>query len=209
MTDLLSRIASETGVAIRGEDDHYKLAGAFNRYRPHADGLERLLSDCDVEGEVLRRLKRVFEVTAPSWQEDDLYFVVRTAPDLSPSGSLSLGAAYVRGVRDLLRACGQHKLAMRLSTNRVSIGFAAADVDAEATIYDCLNDRLDTLPTHPLLALHEALYSMANDYWLVAFVLKPLSEHAFGDAADAYFDLWRHKLQVKFAADGAAYVIGT
>ena len=68
---LVARIKAETGLTVSSSTDQHLLTGLLNRYRPDGVGLERILSDQGIEGAVRTRIKKVLEVTAPSWNAGD------------------------------------------------------------------------------------------------------------------------------------------
>lgn len=206
---LARRIEAATGITVPVPADQHKLSGIFNRYRPDGAGIENLIGTSGVEGEVLLRIKEVFLATASSWQPSDLYFKIRK---FSPTEKATAAALLERYLMDFARFSnyvGDADIGKALSevkvVSEVQIG-VPEDTDLPNMMYECLTDFLaqQQPDRHELLLLKEAVYSMANDYFLMAYVLWPVLglEGEVGDTFDAYFQLWRSGIGVKFFRGG-------
>jgi hypothetical protein len=210
---LLERICAETNLVVTSSLDADVLAGIFNRYRPHGDGLERLLTGEGVEGAVRSRIKRVYEVTTPGWDPRDLYFVVRQPEPIDSPSAVRHAADYLLGIErlaDFMKDSETRAAAKALTvTAGPHTGFAP-DEDTSALIYDCVTDFLAKFQPerNELFFLKEALYSMENNYFLMGWMLWPaISETAsLPDLLDPYFALWSHGLRLEFSAGGSVYV---
>lgn len=210
---LKKRIEAETGRVIASHWDLQALAQLFTKYRPHGAGLERLLLAQGPEGAVLERVRKVFAATASSCKPDDPHFVVRHAMPVSPSERETLALEHLRGLMafaEFVGNAGAHEVVAALSIQSRAPTHATPDADIRTTLHRCLTDFLVKFQEkdNELFLLKEALYSMANDYWLEAYMLAPilgLTERASG-ALDSYFELWRRGLSLKFHDDGSVTV---
>jgi hypothetical protein len=209
---LTEKLAAAIGVkAISSTEE---LAGLFNRYRPNGAQLDGIFSHEGVEGEVLARLKRIFKVTAPGWDPRDLYFTVRQFLPLADASATELASEYLAAFKAFAAHVGDDELAEALDC--VSIEVTAPvppqqDDDLPAMMYDCVTDFLAELrpDADAVFLLKEALYSMANDYFLMAYVLRPAMDlpGKAGEVFDRYFDIWCRAIDLAFYEDGVAVVV--
>jgi hypothetical protein len=210
---LRERIETETGLSVREGFDTHELAGLFNRYRPEGVGLERLLSGDGVEGEVRARIKRVFDVTAPGADPGDWYFVIRRHESLDRAAAIKVARDYLLSMQRLAEFIGDTEVRDALSALKVESHPPAAvaeDDDVPVMLYESFTAFLPSFARdgREILLLEEALYSMANDYSLMAYMLAPvipLGGEARG-ALDPYFDVWRYGITLKFFAGGIVSV---
>jgi hypothetical protein len=212
MDQLRDRIAAETGIDGRDIDAH-ALAGFLNRYRPHGIGLERLIHGDAIQESVCGRLQKVFAATASDWSPADWYFVIRRPLNVAPERAQQIALSYVNGLQRLAEWRGEALLARHLNAHRVeyrqSAGHQGSDEVSTAS-YECITDFLSELDeeVHPIFVLREAVYSMAADNLLKAFILWPASVQvgAPNGVIDDYFDLWRHGLSIGFPGGGTVTV---
>jgi len=166
-----------------------------------------------VEGAVRSRIKRVFEITTPGWDPRDLYFVVREPQPVDSPSLVRYATGYVRGIEQLadFMKDAETRAAAKVLTVTASqdIEFPR-DEDTQALIYDCVTDFLSEFQPerNDLFFLKAALYSMANDYFLMAWMLWPAIEEttSLPDLLDPYFALWSHGLTLHFSAGGRIHV---
>lgn len=210
---LIERIEAATGIVVPAPTDSHRLSGIFNRYRPDGAGLELLFEASGIEGKILSRLKKVFLATAPGWKPGDLYFTVRQFSPMSPATAATIVEDYLTGFRSFAEKIGNSEVAGALSSVKVvsdnAIG-KSEDEDVAVMMYECLTDFLATQQPrqHEAFMLKEALYSMANDYFLMAYVLWPAMgfEDELSHALDNYFEMWRHGIGIKFFKGGLVAV---
>jgi hypothetical protein len=210
---LSTRISMETRTEINDPADCYQLAGMFNRYRPDGAGLERILSAEGIEGLVRSRIQRVYDTTAKHWSPGDLYFLVKSPEAIEPAQAVDIVRRHLRGLETLAAHVGNEEVAGFLSgltftTQRPARAKTSDDV--RIAVHECLTDFLAPLDAehHAVFMLHEALYSMANDYELAAYMLWPATQLK-GEAAgalDAYIDVWRFGIEIEFLEDKVIYV---
>ncbi|ALU88769.1 hypothetical protein Hrubri_1560 [Herbaspirillum rubrisubalbicans M1] len=206
---LIERIRKNLGVNFSEVDVQYRLAGFFNRYRPDGEGLKKLLAESGVEGEVLSRIQKIFLVTAPHWRPSDLYFVIRRYDYIKPQSALEIVQNYLEGFGLFAEHNGDSELASILKslkfTSKVS-NASALDDDVSLMMYECLTDFLAVHQENKneLFLLKEALYSMANDYFLLAYALWPAMNFSgnLRSAFDSYFDVWRYGIRIQFFKGG-------
>jgi hypothetical protein len=210
---LLERICAETGSVVTNSRNAHILAGMFNRYRPHGDGLERVLAGEDVECAVRSRIKRVYEVSTPGSDPRDLYFVVRQPQPVDPPSAVRHATDYLHGIERLADFMKDSETRAAVKALTVTAGHDmgfAPDEDAPALLHDCIGDFLAKFqPKHnELFFLKEALYSMANDYFLMGWMLWPAIQETtqLPDLLDPYFAFWRHGLRLEFSASGRVHL---
>ncbi len=206
---LVTRIEAATGIAVPTPTGQHKLSGIFNRYRPDGAGLERLFEVSGIEGEILSRLKKVFLATTPSWKPGDLYFTIRQHVSIDPSSAATIVESYLAGFKRFAAHIGDSDVTSALDGMRVVFAVpigASEDADLGTMMYECLTDFLATLQPgrHELFLLKEALYSIANDYFLMAYILWPAFgfEGELAHALDNYFDVWRYGISLRFFKGG-------
>jgi hypothetical protein len=209
---LRERIEAEAGLSLATRDDLYGLAGLFTKYRPDGTGLERLLLDTGVEGAVRARIQQVFAATAASWQPGDFYFVIRHYEPLSRADALKLAQDYLLDMKKLSDFVGDTETRDTVAGLKIEAEVppdAAPDEDPGIMLYECLTDFLPRSTDGPdIFLLKEALYSMANDYSLLAYMLAPaidLPGEVHG-VLDSYFDFWRYGLKLEFYEGGIVTV---
>jgi hypothetical protein len=202
---LIQRIQTETGLSITPDGDPHRLAGMLNRYRPMGEGLERLLGNDAVEQAVHARLRRIYEATAPGCKSGDLYFVVRQPSPIDASQAMNLAREHVARMAQLAVHLKDSEVAEALAEVEVTsdpAGAAGQDDDLGILVYEFLTDFLAGLQPrqHEIFFLKEAFYSMANDYFLMAYVVWPAAglPESLAAAMDPYFELWRHGVELKF-----------
>lgn len=84
------------------------------------------------------------------------------------------------------------------------------DEDIPLLIYECLTDFLAKMQPeqNEIFFLKEALYSLANDYFLMAYLLWPAIQEnvPLPNIMDSYFDIWFHGIKLNFSNDGTVFV---
>ncbi len=213
-TSLASRIEAETGLRVLSHDDVDLLAGFFNRYRPEGLGVDRFLSGNGVEGLVRERIEKVFRATASSWTAGDLYFINRHFDPLDHETACILAKRHLQDISNIARGLGDVETSKSISELRFVLGphsAAGEDVDVATMVYESLTYFLaDFQPGwHELFLLKEALYSMANDYCLMAYILWPVvktGDGDIGDMFDSYFELWRYGVTLTYHMGGVVAV---
>jgi hypothetical protein len=210
---LLQRIFAETGLVVSKPEDQHILAGMFNRYRPNGDGVERILEGDGVEGAVRARVMRIFEATARAGKSGDLYFVVRQPEPMDPQMAVQYASDYLNGIgrlADFVNDSKTRELVASLIVSPHPNTPFARDERVAAHIWECVGDFLAKFQPDrdELFILKEALYSMANDLVLTAYVLWPAVQRSVSlpELLDPYFNLWRHRIGLDFSTDGHAYV---
>jgi hypothetical protein len=182
----------------------------FNRYRPDGQGLESLLgNNNDVEREVLARIRRVFDAASSGWDPCDLYFVVRQPTPVNEMKAIQLAETFLNGLKNFADFLGDAELRDALEGRRITLQAPKGqevDEDTPTMVYECLTDFLaEQQPAqNDLFALKEAIYSMANDYFLMAFILWPAMKITgpASNAFDGYYELWRCGIGLKYFAAG-------
>ncbi len=199
-----ARLKIEIAVGLDAALDPYALAGLFNRFRPDGEGLERLFGADPVQQAVLTRIRHVFEATASSWKPGDLYFVVREAEAIDCDRAQMLASAHVTGLEKVAQLRGDTQTQRALAMLRKYPDRRQVQAVAATLMYECFTDFLAQFQPaqDEVFLLKEALYSMANDYYLMAYMLWPAIRKATGlpDLLDPYAELWRHG--VRIAGDG-------
>jgi hypothetical protein len=210
---LLERIVTEANLESSAELDQDVLSGVFNRYRPTGEGLERILGKEGVEGKVRARIKRVIEVTASSLKPDDWYFVLRYPQPIDRDDAVKLVESYLRDLAQLAEFAGADEARDAISSLAVvqsSNTSFTRDESVPTLIYECLTDFLAGFQPdqNELFALKEALYSMANDYFLMAYMVWPAVQESTGlpTLLDSYFEVWSHGISLDFSTDGSVFV---
>lgn len=215
---LTSRIQTETGITVSGSKDRHLLSGVFNRYRPSGDGLGRIFLGEGVEKAVTTRLKRIFDATVQSWHPEDMYFVIRKHDPIDPRHMQELATKFLKGVYLLADFIGDREtcdVVASLSAVKKAEAKAKAilNEDTPVVIHECVTDFLAKFQPekNEIFILKEAIYSMANDYFLMAYVLWPAIEESvpLHGVLDSYYDLWRHGVALEYSADGCVYVRDT
>lgn len=195
------------GLAENAAFDSDALTGMFTRFRPNGAGLERLFEQDPVQLAVLARIKNVFHASALSWRPTDFYFVMRVFDPLSEREARKLADEHLAAMQQLADFVGDTETQHAISLLRASPDASGDDV-ISTLVYDCLTDFLAGFDAsqNALFVLDEALYSMANDYYLMAYMLWPAIQQQTGLPAllDPYFEMWRHGLQL--ADDGSVSV---
>lgn len=212
--ELMSRVAAETGVSVAKFEDRYDLAGMFNRYRPDGRGLDRLFSADGVEGEVRDRIKRVFAVSATSWKSTDIYFVIGNYEKIEMNRAVEFVTLFLREFSTFSGFVGDAELCGSLNDLRL-VQKAPEGVrkngDIEIMMHELLGDFLAKFSPkdHPIFWLDEAIYSMANDYCLLTYIIWPVirSLSAVPGAIDSYFDLWRYGIKLEFFEGNLASLV--
>lgn len=210
MTTLVARIEAATGVLLSSREGEHQLAGMFTRYRPNGAGLRDLLSGEGVECEVFDRLMHVFAATSSGWDFGDWYFIVKSPPPMDDAAAIDRATSYLRAFERFAAQMGADEIgdAIRgVSVVSQPPSYLLPDDDLPAMIYECLSETLAGQNSrHEILVLKEAVYSMANDYFLMAYVLAPamsLSDD-LSAALEHYFDLWRHGIRLEFYGGSVA-----
>jgi hypothetical protein len=205
---LTERIRIEFGLIVSNRADRHVLSGIFSRYRPSGAGLERVLSGDGIEGMVRTRIEKIFHATASSWEKGDLYFVVRHREMYRPAQIQNVVVEHLKGVRAIAEYSLNSELVRVLDKASVVLSRPAdakPNSDIPEMMYDCLTDFL--LPfrsKHQLAILMEAIYSMANNYFLTTYVLWPAIEEISNVRGnlDSYIDIWSHGIKLEFFDDG-------
>jgi hypothetical protein len=207
---LAKRIERATGIEVEDKND---LFGFFSQFRPDGVGLEAISADSGVEGEVLARIRRVFAATAPGWAPGQLYFKIRRFEALDAASAQRIAGSYLMAFQRFVQYVGNAELSDELAGVRVESHppvEAQEDTHLPIAISECLGDFLaQQQPSrHELFLLKEALYSMAADYFLAAYMLRPVLplEGDAGQALDEYFDIWRYGIKLKFYKGGIAAI---
>lgn len=204
MTDLLSRLKTEVGLGANASLDPYALAGLFTRFRPDGAGVDRLFGQDAVEQAVLARIRRVLKASASSWKPGDLYVVLRKFDPISANDAAKLVDEHLAGMEKLAAYTGETEAQRAIASLRSNPGASAGEDIVDTLVYECLVDFLAEFEPSddPLFLLAEALYSVAADYYLMAYMLWPVIHKLTGlpDLLDPYFEMWRHG--VKLAGDG-------
>lgn len=207
---LAARILKETGIAVTGAADADALAGMFVRYRPLGAGLERLLVDRPAERAVRDRLKATFAAAADAGGgPQDPYLLVRGVQRPSDEVVAACVASWLAAVGRIadLAADGEALGAVALSraTGAPPRG-AAFDNDRATLFHETVADFVARWQpgASELFLLKEAAWSLANDYFLMAWILWPA--HALPNelplaALDGFFEAWRLGLRVVFFAE--------
>ncbi len=208
MNDLLTRLKTEMGLDPGAALDPYTLGGLFNRFRPDGDGLERLFAQDAVQLAVLARIRNVFKASAPSYLKTDLYFVMRRVDPCSIGEARQWADAHLAGMQHLADFVGDTETQRAIAMLRSAPGGVGTEDVVTTLVYDCYTDFLaEFQPSQDeLFLLKEALYSMANDYYLMGYMLWPAIQKATGlpPLLDPYFEMWRHG--VRLAGNGAVTI---
>jgi hypothetical protein len=157
---------------------------------------------------VRARVEKVFEATASSWEPGDLYFVIRQFAPLDQASAANIAGAFSAGIKRVADYVGESELSGKLERSKVVLSRPtdlASERDLPDMMHDCLTDFLVTMREHhEIFVLKEALYSMANDYYLMAYMLWPALQFT-GDMSgvlNSYIDLWRHGIRLEFFENG-------
>jgi len=209
---LAERIRIETGLPAGKPVDPDDLAGLFNRYRPDGAGLGRILNDAGVEGEVRRRILSIFQAVRPG-HPDDLYFVVRQCEPMDRASAVYAAQSYLDDFGAFAAKAGDTELSDALGKVRVVQQAPAGsmpDEDIGVMMHECLTDFLIDSESgdSEIFLLREAVYTMASDYGLLAYVLCPAisSDIDICAMSGKYFELWRHGIGIAFLEDGIAEI---
>jgi len=209
---LAERVRVATGLPAGERVDPDALAGFFNRFRPDGAGLGAILEDTGVEGQVRRRLQNVFEATAPAANDGDCYFIVRRPAPIDRAGAVRLAQSYLADFGAFVARTGDDGLSTALRDVRFvqqPPADGVLDEDLSVRMYECLTDFLAELEhdDRGVFLLKEAIYTMACDYFLTAYVLWPAIElHPDGDVFERYFELWRSGIQITLYEGGLALI---
>lgn len=206
---LLARIHSETGLVIFNASDQYVLSGMFNRYRPSGQGIERILDGDNIRQEIRYRVKRVYEISAPSWRPGDLYFVVRYFEPICQTQAVRIVIDHLSGIKRLADFVGDRETSEAITMLKVVGGFAPGlvhDDEVPTLIYECLTDFISRFQfsQNEIFVLKEALFSMANDYFLMAYMLWPAIQAIapVQGVIEPYIDIWRCGIRIDYSGDG-------
>jgi hypothetical protein len=209
LAPLAARIQAATGLNISDARDLDKLSGIFNAYRHNGAGLENILDDQGIEGAVRARIGKVFDATAASYDPHDLYFVIRKFPPVDSEHAAAIVRDHLAGLAALASFVDDDEAEKTARRLKPAVGAARGggkDEDAPVILYECLTDFLATMQPRKdaIFLLKEAIYSMANDYFLMAYMLWPAIEAqgAPPKALDPYFDIWSHGIKLDFRDDG-------
>lgn len=204
MNDLLSRLKIETELGADASLDPYALAGLFTRFRPDGKGMERMFGPDPVEQEVLARIRKVLRASGSSWKPGDMYVVLRKFDLISVDAARKLADQHLAGMEKLANYTGDTETERAISSLRRNPGVPAGEDIINTLVYDCLCDFLaEFQPSQDqLFLLKEAVYSIAADYYLMAYMLWPAIRKLTGlpDLLDPYFEMWRHG--VELSGDG-------
>jgi hypothetical protein len=212
------RIAGDSSDKPWDED---QMAGFFQRFRPEGKGVAAALKGIPEEDEVLRRLLQIYAATANAYPKDpragvDLYFVVRYPPPILESEVIRLGKAYLQSILELAVRCKSDALQNALtpiSTVRISQARPKEPSDLEAEVYDALGDMMSELGVRRWVphSLEEALYFIACEYKIAHFVLWPVYRKIvnLNDPFLAFFEMWRHGIQMDFRDDRCLHLCMT
>ncbi len=180
----------------------------FNHLRPFGDGVECMFGPDPVQQAVLNRIRQVFHASAASWRPSDIYLVMRNNAPIGLDQARVLAHAHLAGMESIAKFSCDRETEHALVMLREQPGGPAVEDVITTRVYDCFTDFLARFqPAHdPMFLLKEPLYSLANDYYLMAYMLWPAINTATGlpDLLDPYFDLWRHGVQL--AGDGTVSV---
>ena len=162
-----------------------------------------------MEGEVLRHIQRVFVVTATDWKPSDWYFVIRNYEPIEANAALKMVEKYLKSFALFATRVGNDELAAALNRVKIETDCTAMVGDGQYMLgwmYECLTDYLTNFgeANGEIFGLKEALYSMANDYFLVAFILCPAMgpDRQNCQLFEEYFDIWRSGINIKFGNNG-------
>jgi len=211
---LTEKIKLETGISVSSSKDIYLLAGIFNKYRPDGEGLNHLFSDHGLERQVCERIKRIFSVTALEWRPNDLYFSIKRFGHIEREMAIEITQKYLDEIKKFSELINDSDAINSLSTLRVASDLPTPDIlfsdDMPTLIYELITDFFAKLQPerHELFMLKEAFYSMANDYFLMAYILWPVIQAETGSVIkfDSYFEIWRNGITLNFSEDGMVFV---
>ncbi len=193
----------------------------FQNFRPHGQGVERILNGFWGARQMLPRLLEVYKATASGWDARPVafdYFLVTEPTHIDDSRVEELIRSYLDKMKRMAEEINYRQTASNLSVvERVQIVRAqdaphSLDLSrTEDLLYAMQSDFFSLTPSQPseLWLLEPALYSMANDNPLTYHLLWPLK--AKGSSVEEpflpYFELWKHAVTLRLDADRAtAYI---
>jgi len=206
-----AQVLTRWGKIVGAASQEHNLAGFFQKFRPHGDGLTEALKGVAGADEILPRLLDVYEATAEGWEEGDAYFVVRSPKTLAKEQAKQFAASYLHKMEEVARAVGNSEL-IRILQGRHRIEVVSGKTpwppgqgDPETLLYEARADfmlSLAPMESHMLL-LDDALYHIACDYFLRDYILWPLYSRttAITDPFEPYFRMWQHGAGIRFQGD--------
>jgi hypothetical protein len=209
-------VAEFENITFETEDQLY---GYFQCFRPDGKGVDRVFAGIVGGGEIVQRLRQVYECTSDS---SGPYFIVRRPAPADPEKLMDLTTQHYLKVREFASAIGhaEHvrelEVLPKIEIRRERIpDRARSDVFApEASVYDVTGDwfaGLERIQSEALL-LHEAFYSIACDYKIAHHLMWPLYRYSteIEEPFAPYFELWTHGALPFFEKPGLVnvYVAG-
>jgi hypothetical protein len=197
------------------------MAGFFQMFRPHGEGLEVAFEGVVGTEEILLRLLDVYRATAAGWADDagqDAYFIVRNPRPITEAAVLDLVRSHLRKLAAMAAAVGDREasrllgMPLRLEAVEGQTPWPPAPDDPETLIAEMVGDFMASLRPRESQALlmQEGFYTIACDCNLKHHLLWPLYREAAGidEPFLPYFELWRHGVGLRFAGEDAvkAYV---
>ena len=191
------------GIKIDSDIDlEEQFFGYFQEFMPYGDNLEKVFEPLPCGAELYERIKPIFKATQSDFlaaQKENctpMYFI----PPKSDSTSelYALAESLLIGLIDFakfIKAKELQKLLSKITNIEISQN-QEQDFDNEANIelYEVLsiwlidNTDYDSL----ILLLQEAYYSVANDYFLSAYLQYPvLIQKPNSDFLKPYFEIWK------------------
>ena len=192
-----------------------ELAGFFQSFRPHGDGLERALRGVVRSDEIVSRLLEIYEATAEGYPTD-AYFIVRKPTPLSQNDALHLATLHWQKLNEISKEVKSNELAQMLRQHdrfEVVVGdrpWPPSEDDPETLVDEVVTDYVLSLSPKrsQALLLREALYNMACDTYIRDYVLWPLYREPTSvlEPFEPYFKLWKHDAGFRFDHDGSLKV---
>lgn len=193
-----------------GPEAEASLVGFFQAFRPDGAGLEGVLNDVAGGAEILSRLQRIYEATAPGWDRRDAYFVVRRPQPFDPARLEEVAWEHLSRMRDISLVIGNADLTSFLrSCTRIHVvpgrdsGVAS---ESDVLLHEAVADFMSSLSPieSKALLLKEALYAIACDYLIQHHVLWPVYRRSASieEPFRSYFELWSHGARCRLSGDG-------
>lgn len=192
------------------------LVGLFGTVEPKADAVERLLETIPNGRRVHRRLVNVYDASASRILPLQHAYAVVASLTQAPPDALVAARRWIDSLGTLLVADAELSQILQ----RVQLEWQDCNVQLEQNLHpdddprvwlfdavsDILRDAADR--ESPLLLLREAVYSVANDLYLAAYVLWPIYADSLGcdDPFRSYFDLWARGLELRFMDEKRCFV---
>ncbi|TWT82908.1 hypothetical protein CA13_43710 [Planctomycetes bacterium CA13] len=214
----------EVGYANQTNSDAESLApedgliGFFQNFRPNGEGVDGLFAETPWGGELLRRLKRLFDFAGDDRRPQggrDVYFIVRNPKPLEPDDAQTLAQQWLGNLHDLASLAQVHRLTEKLApcpSIRILEGIAPKHPKDESEKAELLNllqkfgpnlvSRI-TSPDEPTRTLQAAYFYTACDWMLRDYLMWPLFRDAIDvdDPFEPYFQLWAHGVKYRIFND--------